>query len=166
MENLQGNPKVNLIKFLKKWEIINNVVQGIIKSISVISVEKYHIVNDIDFRIHNKIEMQSVFRNVFERCKFKDYCPFVFEQIRRLSGVANESFIKSIGLNTFQSAFVHRLIVLLAEHSAGRSGSFFFVSADGRYLIKTIKESEFEVLLGSIRKYLKHLSENPESLLA
>ena len=87
--------------------------------------------------------MQSVFRHVFERCKFKDYCPFVFEQIRRLSGISNESFVRSIGLNTFQTAFVHRLIVLLAEHSAGKSGSFFFVSADGKFLIKTIKEAEF-----------------------
>lgn len=105
--DLQRNPRVNLMKFLKKWEIINNVVQGIIKSVSVISVERYHLVNDIDFKIHNKIEMQSVFRNIFERCKFKDYCPFVFEQIRRISGISNESFVRSIGLNTFQTAFVH-----------------------------------------------------------
>ena len=110
--------------------------------------------------------MQSIFRNIFERCKFKDYCPFVFEQIWWLSGISNESFIKSIGLNTFQTAFVHRLIVLLAEHSSGWSGSFFFISADGKFLIKTIKESEFEVLLNSLKWYFKHLSENPESFLA
>jgi 1-phosphatidylinositol-4-phosphate 5-kinase len=55
--------------------------------------------------------------------------------------------------------------MLLAEHSAGRSGSFFFASADGRFLIKTIKHSEFEMLFKSLGKYLKHLSENPDSLL-
>lgn len=55
--------------------------------------------------------------------------------------------------------------MLLAENSAGRSGSFFFASADGRFLIKTIKQAEFEILFNTLGKYLKHITENPESLL-
>lgn len=109
--------------------------------------------NDIDFIIHNKITMQSVFRSIYDKCKFKDFSPFVFENIRRFFGITNESYLKSIGINTFQTAFVNRLIMLLSQNSPGKSGSFFFVTQDNRFLIKTIKVQEFNCLRKNLKYY-------------
>ena len=36
---------------------------------------------------------------------------------------------------------------MLSEKSSGKSGSFFFYSSDGKYLIKTITKLESDVLL-------------------
>lgn len=164
-QSFQTRSPSHFLKLLRKWEIINNVVQGIYKSLSIIQVEKCHVLNEVDFKMHNKISMQSVFRSAFKRCKFKDFSPFVFENIRRIFGISNESFLKSIGLNTFQTAFVNRLILLLSENSPGKSGSFFFVTSDNKFLIKTIKEQEFELLKDSLKEYYQFLDKNRNSLL-
>jgi len=55
--------------------------------------------------------------------------------------------LRSIGVNTFTDAFVKKLTVLLGKTSSGKSGSFFFYSADGKYMIKTIWKEEFNLLL-------------------
>ena len=55
-------------------------------------------------------------------------------------------FKKSIGLNSFEDAFFKKLKLMLSEDSTGKSGSFFFHTSDLKYMIKTIKESEFNIL--------------------
>lgn len=54
---------------------------------NITSVDRFHVLDELDFKMHNKIEMKSVFRNKFEKCKFKDFAPYVFEGIRRSFGV-------------------------------------------------------------------------------
>lgn len=49
--------------------------------------------------------------------------------------------------------------------SAGKSGSFFYYSADGKYILKTISKKEFSVLLGMLPMYYEHLKKYPGSLL-
>ena len=53
-----------------------------------------------------------------------------------------------------------------AGEGAGKSGSFFFFSHDKKYLIKTMKENELQVMLRILPHYLEHHRRNPDSLIA
>lgn len=99
-------------------------------------------------------------------CKFKDFAPYVFEGIRRQFGVTSESYLRSIGVNTFTDAFVKKLTVLLGTKSSGKSGSFFFYTSDGWFMIKTIRKDEFNLLLKTLPSYYDHVIRYPETLIS
>jgi 1-phosphatidylinositol-4-phosphate 5-kinase len=51
--------------------------------------------------------------------------------------------------------------------SSGKSGSFFYYTADGQFVLKTMKKKEFKYFKSFIEIYYKHLSkDNPESLIS
>ena len=53
------------------------------------------------------------------------------------------------------------------KESEGKSGSFFFFSHDGRFLIKTISNNELNTMIGKFMEdYHKYMSENNDSLIA
>ena len=54
---------------------------------------------------------------------------------------------------------------MLTEKSSGKSGSFFFHTFDGKYLIKTIKKEEAMIFRSMIKKYHSYIVENPDTLL-
>ena len=54
------------------------MVKGITKSINIIQNDQHHSIGLMDFKINNKIEMESIFSTAFNKFKFKDYCPHVF----------------------------------------------------------------------------------------
>ena len=54
---------------------------------------------------------------------------------------------------------------MLSEKSSGKSGSFFFYSSDGRFMLKTIKKSEFDLLMKILPDYYDHLTKNPNTLI-
>ncbi|KXS21177.1 SAICAR synthase-like protein [Gonapodya prolifera JEL478] len=49
--------------------------------------------------------------------------------------------------------------------SAGKSGSFFFFTEDGRYIIKTIHHTEHKVFMEGLRNYYEHIIANPHTLI-
>jgi len=51
-------------------------------------------------------------------------------------------------------------------NAGGKSGEFFFFSADNRLIIKTINDQEVATLLSMLPDYAEHLKNNPYSLLA
>ncbi len=87
--------------------------------------------------------------------KFKDYAPWVFRGIRRASNIdASEYLISLTGR-----------YVLSELGSPGKSGSFFYFSADYRYIIKTLYPKDKEALLKVLPNYYRHLQKNPETLI-
>ncbi|KAJ3337251.1 Phosphatidylinositol-4-phosphate 5-kinase [Gonapodya sp. JEL0774] len=92
--------------------------------------------------------------------KFKDYAPRVFADIRRRSGVTVEEYLSS--LTTPSTSGQMRL---WESGSAGKSGSFFFFTEDGKYIIKTIHHSEHKVFWMGLRNYYEHIIANPHSLI-
>jgi hypothetical protein len=50
--------------------------------------------------------------------------------------------------------------VFRAGEGAGASGSFFFFSKDGRFLIKTLRGDEKDILLRMLPSFIKHLKNN------
>lgn len=162
-----GSDKTKKVVFVnnKNWNIVTSMVNGIYKSVNINANDKYHILSKLDFKFHNKLEMESVFSTAFNRCKFKDYAPHVFQNIRSMFGISNEDYIRSIGVDTFRNTFFDKLILMLSENSSGKSGSFFFHTSDGKYMIKTIKPSEFNSLRMQLSFYYQYIQENPKTLL-
>lgn len=49
--------------------------------------------------------------------------------------------------------------------SQGKSGSFFYYTADGKYMLKTIKYREYSFLRSILKDYYQHVKQNPKTLI-
>ncbi|EGG22863.1 ankyrin repeat-containing protein [Cavenderia fasciculata] len=98
---------------------------------------------------------------------FKDHSPFPFKRIREILEIDSKYFMFSLGPEKiFGNLLLGNLSNLCEVVSSGRSGSSFFRSNEGRYLIKTIPQNEETVLKTILPSYLQHLTKYPNSLLA
>jgi len=88
--------------------------------------------------------------------KFKDYAPVAFAYLRRMFGVNEFDFLLSVCGNANFIEFI----------SNAKSGQFFFYSSDGKYMIKTMTNSESKFLRRILPHYFRHCTENPNSLIA
>ncbi|XP_022988908.1 phosphatidylinositol 4-phosphate 5-kinase 6-like isoform X2 [Cucurbita maxima] len=79
--------------------------------------------------------------------RWKDYCPVVFRTLRKLFEVDPADYMLSICGND----------ALRELSSPGKSGSFFYLTHDDRYMIKTMKKAEVKVLLRMLPAYYKHV---------
>ncbi|BFG20454.1 phosphatidylinositol 4-phosphate 5-kinase 6 isoform X2 [Prunus yedoensis var. nudiflora] len=79
--------------------------------------------------------------------KWKDYCPVVFRTLRKLFKVDPADYMISICGND----------ALRELSSPGKSGSFFYLTNDDRYMIKTMKKAEVKVLLRMLPAYYNHV---------
>lgn len=149
----------------KNWNLVTTMVSGIQKSLNIVAGESYHVLSKNDFKFHNKIQIDSIYSSSFQKCKFKDYMPYVFQNIRRRYGITHESYLASLGVNTFKKGFFENLYLMVSQQSSGKSGSFFFYSADQKYLIKTIRRVEFELLQNFLKHYHDHFNRFPKTLI-
>ncbi|KAG8363712.1 hypothetical protein BUALT_Bualt19G0050900 [Buddleja alternifolia] len=79
--------------------------------------------------------------------KWKDYCPLVFRTLRKLFKVDPADYMMSICGND----------ALRELSSPGKSGSFFYLTNDDKYMIKTMKKSEVKVLKRMLQAYYNHV---------
>jgi hypothetical protein len=86
---------------------------------------------------------------------FRAYAPKVFHRMRQLAGIANSDF--SASMASLSGGAV----------GEGKSGMVFFRSKDGRFIIKTLKESEknFFYHKGVLAAYYKYMESHPNTLL-
>ncbi|CAJ2671651.1 unnamed protein product [Trifolium pratense] len=87
--------------------------------------------------------------------KWKDYCPVVFRTLRKLFNVDPADYMLSICGSE----------ALRELSSPGKSGSFFYLTNDDRYMIKTMKKAEVKVLIKMLPAYYNHFKENQNTLL-
>nr|XP_027094345.1 phosphatidylinositol 4-phosphate 5-kinase 2-like [Coffea arabica] len=88
--------------------------------------------------------------------RWKDYCPMVFRHLRQLFQVDPADYMLAICGN-------HALREL---SSPGKSGSFFYLTQDDRFMIKTVKKCEVKVLIRMLPSYYKHVCRYENSLVA
>jgi len=81
---------------------------------------------------------------------FTDYAPHVFRALRQAFHVDSERYLASLGGS---QAF-------LEFASNSRSGSFFFYSHDGEFMVKSMSRAEFAVLQDMLPRYAAHMLEN------
>ncbi|XP_028127396.1 phosphatidylinositol 4-phosphate 5-kinase 4-like isoform X6 [Camellia sinensis] len=93
-----------------------------------------------------------------QSCEFrwKDYCPLVFRTLRKLFKVDAADYMLSICGND----------ALRELSSPGKSGSFFYLTNDDRYMIKTMKKAEAKVLLRMLSAYYNHVRAFENTLVA
>jgi 1-phosphatidylinositol-4-phosphate 5-kinase len=105
--------------------------------------------SDIDYKLKNVFGLKaSVGNEHFTECIFYDYCPHVFRALRESQGLDSNTYLNSVGPQRFVSGLVSGNIDTLAElTSSGKSGSFFYYTPDGKYMLKTIAREEFEVCI-------------------
>lgn len=69
----------------------------------------------------------------YKICKFFDYAPRVFNEIRKMYSIKSEDYLRSIGPETMLNNLIKGNLASLSElTSTGKSGSFFYFSADGK----------------------------------
>ncbi|MFS7931653.1 putative 1-phosphatidylinositol-4-phosphate 5-kinase [Helianthus anomalus] len=87
--------------------------------------------------------------------KFKDYCPSVFRTLRNLFNVDSVDYMLSICGNE----------ALRELSSPGKSGCFFYMTSDNKYMIKTMKKAEVKVLRRMLPSYFQHMKSYENTLV-
>ena len=89
-----------------------------------------------------------------------------------MDGITPESYLASIGPERLVTGLLAGDVTSLAELcSPGKSGSFLYFTYDGsirlqgNFIMKTISEAEYKVLLVNLKEYHDYLVENPDSLI-
>ncbi|XP_027360793.1 phosphatidylinositol 4-phosphate 5-kinase 2-like [Abrus precatorius] len=87
--------------------------------------------------------------------RWKDYCPMVFRHLRELFAIDPADYMLAIcGDDTLREM-----------SSPGKSGSFFYLTQDDRFIIKTLKKSEVKLLIRMLPSYYQHVSQYKNSLV-
>lgn len=159
------------------WNMVLNMMVGIRLAGGRISNEPRRAVEAYDFIMKEKISILPrsereandgdngrPARNFAVR--FVDYAPMVFRKIRELFGINSEEYLQSIGPEQLVGNMVLGNLASLSELcSEGKSGAFFYYSADGKYLIKTITRSAAKFLRHILKDYYEHIVLNPDTLV-
>ena len=104
--------------------------------------------------------------NVKDTYILYEYAPYVFDSIRSNSHVDRQAYQKSIGPeNMLGNLLLGYLDSMTELASEGKSGSIFYLTPDKQYFVKTIRKSEFQVMIKCLKKYHEHLKRNTNSLI-
>lgn len=75
-------------------------------------------------------------------------------------------YIESLGPNNiYNYIWTNNFKTFTSLVSSGKSGSLFYYSLDGKFMLKTIAKEEFYKLLSTLKPYHDHLCKYPGSLL-
>jgi hypothetical protein len=86
---------------------------------------------------------------------FKDYAPQAFKHLRKMCGLSETDYVLSL-CGEFE---------FLEFVSNSKSGGFFFLTHDERYMVKTISKAECTFFRKILPQYLNHYSNYPDSLI-
>ena len=79
--------------------------------------------------------------------EFFDFAPRVFSMIRDFYHIDDETYLRACGPESLIGELLMGNFSCLSEQSStGKSGSFFYYTADGRFMLKTIERDDFYFL--------------------
>lgn len=87
---------------------------------------------------------------------FNSYAPQLFRTLRSCFGIEEADFTQAL-LGSADPTKHH--------FSEGASGSFFYLTENGLYMVKTLKEKEKDLLVKILPDYVRHMQRFPHSLL-
>lgn len=157
----------------KNWDLVVNVMKGIQMAVSRSAMEQDRPVSQYDFSVKEKYTLVSSQDSNHKgstggdhRTRFVDYAPFVFAKLREHFHIDHEEYMNSIGPGSMLSNLMLGSLSSLAEMgSEGKSGSFFYLSSDNRFLVKTVRKDEHKLLRHILPSYFRHMTktgQNPE----
>ncbi|XP_024528312.1 phosphatidylinositol 4-phosphate 5-kinase 9 [Selaginella moellendorffii] len=155
-------PGETIIKGHRSYDLMLNLQLGIRYTVGKITPEPKHDIEPSNFG------RKARFRMNFPRAgsqltpshqsvdfKWKDYCPMVFRHLRELFKIDAADYMLSLCGND----------ALRELSSPGKSGSVFYLSHDDRFIIKTMRKSEVEVLLDMLASYYDHVLVHENTLI-
>lgn len=153
---------LNISKGKRSYYLMLNLQLGIRYTVGKITPVPLREVRVSDFGESARIKMYfpkrgSQFTPPHKSSDFywMDYCPMVFRNLRDLFKLDAAEYMISICGDDG-----------LREHSSsGKSGSIFYVSYDDKFVIKTLKRSELEVLLKMLPNYYDHVKGHENTLI-
>ena len=114
---------------------------------------------EINFQNYEEYELNdnTVKNSEYLNIKVIDYAPKCFSFLRKFEKIDIDKMIESfLPKNNSQGL----------KKSQGKSGSFFISTDDNKYMIKTLKSDELELLKHTfLYNYINHIKKNPNSLL-
>ncbi|KAE9465843.1 hypothetical protein C3L33_02245, partial [Rhododendron williamsianum] len=140
--NVVKRQGVTISKGHKNYELMLNLQLGIRHSVGrpgpVATLDLKASAFDPKEKVWTKFPAEgSKYTPPHQSCEFrwKDYCPLVFRTLRKLFNVDAADYMISICGDD----------ALRELSSPGKSGSFFYLTDDDRYMIKTMKKAEVKV---------------------
>jgi Phosphatidylinositol-4-phosphate 5-Kinase len=148
------------------WKVVITIMTGIKMSVKAFDFEKkFYTPMERDYLMMNRFEIHHPALEQYKQASFKDYAPTIFNYLRKMFGVFPESYIQSLGPESLANVITGSSGSYQGMNSAGQSGSFFFTSSDKKFLVKTIKKDEFELLMKILPEYCDYLINNKKTLL-
>jgi len=114
----------------------------------------------INFGVLNSLELgdETINKSDYLNIKIINYAPESFAYLRQMENIDIDEMIESfLPKNNSQGL----------KRSQGKSGSFFISTDDNKYMIKSLKSDEIDLIRnGFLAKYIRHIEKtNNESLL-
>ena len=146
--------------FQPDFDKVFNIMLGINRSVFWLFDSPYYQINDQDYTASFEYNNQW-YSNTGTEVKiftFTDYAPKIFENIRKLDGITNNDYATALGpSNIFKYIWSDNLSTFKELCSTGKSGSLFYYTEDGKYMLKTIHKDEFVKMRKCLKDYHAHL---------
>lgn len=158
----------------ENWNMVLNMMVGIRMSIGRANQEMARPVQDYDFLMKEKFSIIPRIANIFDSVSsrkiivtsFIDYAPMVFRELRSSFGISTDEYLRSVGPEQLLGNMMLGNLSSLSELSSeGKSGAFFYYTADGKFMMKTVTKSEHRALRGMLRDYHNHLTMHHGTLI-
>ena len=129
--------------------------------------EEIYQLTEADCQAKYRYELETITTgNSKTHYEFYDFAPRAFALIRKIYNIDPADYLKSIGPEKLFGALnMGKITSLASQCSAGKSGSLFFYTADGNFLLKTIPHREFEHFKRILNSYYMHLLSYPHSMV-
>lgn len=156
----------------ESWNTVLSMMIGIRMSVARSKHEMHRELQPADFVIQEKFTITPRLASGPDSdgkqwmTRFVDYAPLVFQKIRSSFGINEDEYLRSSGPEQLLGNMVLGNLSSLSELSSeGKSGAFFYYTADGNYMMKTVTQKEFEVLHQMLKQYYDHIAQNPATLV-
>ena len=153
----------------QSFKLLLNMIMGI--QIAVQSIPNFHIKSQENLNKYLTNMLYSIQTINFDKKKeevfiLKEFAGIIFNNIRIYLGFDKDDFISSISPQDFITELMISNQTIFEELcSTGKSGSLFYYTRDGKFIVKTIKKDEYKLIKLILPDYFRHLKSNPLSLL-
>ncbi|KAL8433877.1 hypothetical protein ACSSS7_003538 [Eimeria intestinalis] len=130
------------------------------------NVEPYDFVMKEKFSVLPKTGMVDKKQASLCAVRFIDYAPMVFRRIRAIFGIDSLLYIRSVGPEQLLGNLILGNLSSLSELvSEGKSGSLFYYTTDGKFMIKTVSKETASFMRSILFDYYKHVSTCTNTML-
>ena len=130
------------------------------------NINKIYDVNQYLTSLTYSIQTINLSKDKQESFLLKEYAGIIFNDIRKFYGFEKDKFIQSISPQEFITEMIISSSTNIEElFSTGRSGSLFYYTRDGKFILKTISKDEYKTLKRILPSYYNHLKKYKNSFL-